>query len=287
MRSTTVVIVGAGHCGLAMSRCLSERSIDHVVLERGEVANSWRTERWDSLRLLTPNWQSRLPGHAYDGADPDGFSSMPEVVGFIERYARAIAAPVETATTVTSVRRDRVRLSGGDRSGRLAWPSPGHRQRRLQCPLRPEARRGRARIDHDADPAPTIASRTSCRTAACSWSARRPQACSSRTRSSGRAGRSSSPAASTSASPGPTGAGTSNGGWTVPGCWTSATTRSTTSRGRAGCPRSSSWARPSGPRSTSMRCRASASSSSAALPAVPMAGCSFPARCTIIAPWPT
>ena len=58
----TTVVVGAGHAGLAASRCLTERSIDHVVLERGEVANSWRRERWDSLRLLTPNWQSRLPG---------------------------------------------------------------------------------------------------------------------------------------------------------------------------------------------------------------------------------
>ena len=61
MRTTTVVI-GGGHSGLAMSKCLSDRSIDHVVLERHEVANSWRTERWDSLRLLTPNWQCRLPG---------------------------------------------------------------------------------------------------------------------------------------------------------------------------------------------------------------------------------
>ncbi|MBV9833398.1 MAG: NAD(P)-binding domain-containing protein, partial [Alphaproteobacteria bacterium] len=61
MRKTTSIIVGAGHAGLAMSRCLAERGIDHVLLERGTVANSWRTERWDSLRLLTPNWQSRLP----------------------------------------------------------------------------------------------------------------------------------------------------------------------------------------------------------------------------------
>ena len=61
-----------------MSRCLAERSIDHVVLERGEVANSWRTERWDSLRLLTPNWQSRLPGYRYEGDDPDGYRTMPE-----------------------------------------------------------------------------------------------------------------------------------------------------------------------------------------------------------------
>jgi putative flavoprotein involved in K+ transport len=103
MRATTVVI-GAGHAGLAMSRCLAERSIEHVVLERGEVANSWKTERWDSLRLLTPNWQSRLPGYGYRGDDPHGFRTMPETVGFIERYAEAIAAPVRTHTTVTSVR---------------------------------------------------------------------------------------------------------------------------------------------------------------------------------------
>jgi putative flavoprotein involved in K+ transport len=88
-----------------MSRCLAERSIDHVVLERGKVANSWRTERWDSLRLLTPNWQSRLPGFGYDGDDPDGYRTVPEVIDFIDRYARVIAAPVQTDTSVTSVRR--------------------------------------------------------------------------------------------------------------------------------------------------------------------------------------
>ena len=87
-----------------MSRCLTERSIDHVLLERGEVAHSWRTERWDSLRLLTPNWQSRLPGFSYDGDDPDGYRSLPEVVDFIAGYAKAISAPVRTHTTVTSVR---------------------------------------------------------------------------------------------------------------------------------------------------------------------------------------
>jgi putative flavoprotein involved in K+ transport len=102
---TTAVVIGGGHGGLAMSRCLADRSIDHVVLERREVANSWRTERWDSLRLLTPNWQARLPGYSYEGGDPDGFMTMPEVVDFIAGYARAISAPVHTGTTVTSVRR--------------------------------------------------------------------------------------------------------------------------------------------------------------------------------------
>jgi len=101
---TTTVIIGAGHAGLAMSRCLTERSIDHVILERGEVANSWKTERWDSLRLLTPNWQSRLPGYGYEGSDPDGYRSMPETIAFIERYADVISAPVRTNTRVNSVR---------------------------------------------------------------------------------------------------------------------------------------------------------------------------------------
>ena len=87
-----------------MSACLSECAIDHVVLERGQVANSWRTERWDSLRLLTPNWQSRLPGYGYQGDDPDGYRTMPETIDFIDTYARVIAAPVRAETTVTSVR---------------------------------------------------------------------------------------------------------------------------------------------------------------------------------------
>ena len=89
-----------------MSRCLADRSIDHVVIERGEVANSWKTERWDSLRLLTPNWQSRLPGFGYEGDDPDGYRTMPEVIDFIDRYATVISAPVRTNTRVTSVRRN-------------------------------------------------------------------------------------------------------------------------------------------------------------------------------------
>ncbi len=73
------------------------------MLERGEVANSWRTERWDSLRLLTPNWQSRLPGYCYDGPDPDGYMQMGEVVAFIEKFAKETGAPVVTDANVTSV----------------------------------------------------------------------------------------------------------------------------------------------------------------------------------------
>jgi putative flavoprotein involved in K+ transport len=100
----TTVVIGAGHCGLAMSRCLADRSIDHVILERGETANSWRTQRWDSLRLLTPNWLTRLPGYSYRGVEPDGYMTAPQVVQLIDEYAGVTGAPVRTSTTVTSVR---------------------------------------------------------------------------------------------------------------------------------------------------------------------------------------
>jgi putative flavoprotein involved in K+ transport len=113
----TTVVIGAGHAGLAASRFLTDRAIDHVVLERGEVANSWRRERWDSLRLLTPNWQSRLPGHQYGGPDPDGYMTMGEVVDFISRFATTCGAPVRTHTAVTSLARSaegyRITTSGG------------------------------------------------------------------------------------------------------------------------------------------------------------------------------
>jgi putative flavoprotein involved in K+ transport len=103
VRRVTTVVVGAGQAGLAMSRCLSERSIEHVVLERGRIANSWRTGRWDSLRLLTPNWQSRLPGYRYQGDDPGGYMTMPEVTAYLDTYAALIDAPVEEETEVTSI----------------------------------------------------------------------------------------------------------------------------------------------------------------------------------------
>jgi len=73
MMTTHTIIVGGGQAGLAMSRCLSGLGIEHVVLERGKVAERWRTETWDSLHLLSPNWMTRLPGFQYDGRAPDGF----------------------------------------------------------------------------------------------------------------------------------------------------------------------------------------------------------------------
>ncbi|HEX5297276.1 MAG TPA: NAD(P)-binding domain-containing protein [Streptosporangiaceae bacterium] len=121
--------MGAGHAGLAASRFLSDRSIDHVVLERGEVANSWRRERWDSLRLLTPNWQSSLPGLRYEGPDPDGYMTAGEVTDLIERFAAVARAPVRTGEDVTSVRQAGdgylVTSSGGEIAARTVVIASG------------------------------------------------------------------------------------------------------------------------------------------------------------------
>ncbi len=103
MKEAMTVIIGAGQSGLAMSRCLSERAIDHVLLERGEVGNSWEKERWNSLRLLTPNWQSGLPGAPYDGPDPDGYMPALEFAAKLRRYAKNINAPVESGTEVIAL----------------------------------------------------------------------------------------------------------------------------------------------------------------------------------------
>jgi len=103
-RTTDVVVIGGGQAGLAMSHSLTDRSIDHVVLERAEVANSWTTERWDSLRTLTPNWMSRLPGFSYDGDDPNGYMTAGEVAAYLESYRRSFGAPVRTGVEVQRIR---------------------------------------------------------------------------------------------------------------------------------------------------------------------------------------
>lgn len=102
-RTTDVVVIGGGQAGLAMSHCLTRRGVDHVVLERGDTANSWRTQRWDSLRLLTPNWLSRLPGWSYRGDDPDGYMTAGEVVTHLDDYRRSFDAPVRHGTAVVNI----------------------------------------------------------------------------------------------------------------------------------------------------------------------------------------
>ncbi|MEM0950306.1 MAG: NAD(P)-binding domain-containing protein, partial [Pseudomonadota bacterium] len=100
-----VVVIGAGQAGLAISHCLAAKGVDHVILEKGAVANRWRAERWASLRLLTPNWMTRLPGFAYGGTDPGGFMMKDELVGYLGRYARSFDAPVREYTEVNAVTR--------------------------------------------------------------------------------------------------------------------------------------------------------------------------------------
>jgi putative flavoprotein involved in K+ transport len=101
--SVDTVVVGAGHAGLAVSRLLTSARRDHVVLERGRVGERWRSERWDSLHLLTPNWMTRLPGWHYTGPEPDGFQSAGTFARHLGRYAAAFAAPVLTGTEVRSL----------------------------------------------------------------------------------------------------------------------------------------------------------------------------------------
>lgn len=139
MRRADCVVIGAGQAGLAMSRVLTDRGVDHVVLEQGRLAERWRSERWDSLRLLTPNWQTRLPGFTYQGPDPDGYMTMPEVVGFFESYATSFGAPVESATMVHRVTRHagafRVATFAGQWSARSVVIATGHAQQPFVPPI--------------------------------------------------------------------------------------------------------------------------------------------------------
>lgn len=98
-----VIIVGGGQAGLATSYCLKQRGIEHLVLERYRVGHSWRHERWDSFCLVTPNWQCRLPGHPYRGADPQGFMVKDEIVAYVEAYPETFGPPLETGVDVRSV----------------------------------------------------------------------------------------------------------------------------------------------------------------------------------------
>ena len=104
--SVDVAIVGAGQAGLATSYFLKQAGVEHVVLEAGRVAETWRSRRWDSFCLVTPNWSVMLPGADYDGPDPDGFMPRDAIVEHIERWADAFGAPIKKGCAVTSVDAD-------------------------------------------------------------------------------------------------------------------------------------------------------------------------------------
>ena len=99
------VIIGAGQAGLSASYCLTQRGVDHVLLERGRVGETWRAERWDGFFLNTPNWSLQLPGHHYQGPEPDGFAPLAEVISYLESYARSFAAPIRSGVEVSRVQR--------------------------------------------------------------------------------------------------------------------------------------------------------------------------------------
>lgn len=103
MTTLDTVVVGAGHAGLAVSKLLTDAGRDHVVLDRGRIGESWRTQRWDSLHLLTPSWMTRLPGWSYTGPDPDGFLSAGQFTGILDSYAEWFGAPVVERTRVLSI----------------------------------------------------------------------------------------------------------------------------------------------------------------------------------------
>src|SRR5438270_9445221 len=97
-----VVVIGGGQAGLATSHELTQARVEHVVLERDRIGQTWR-DRWDSFCLVTPNWSVTLPGGEYDGDDPDGYMLKDEIVAHLQRYASSFSAPVREGVAVASV----------------------------------------------------------------------------------------------------------------------------------------------------------------------------------------
>ena len=106
MEHYSVAIVGGGQAGLSISYCLKERGLDHIVFEKNQVGYSWRSKRWDSFCLVTPNWQCKLPGHYYPGNDPHGFMQKDEIVKYIEEYAKSFVPPIKEGVQVLRVRKN-------------------------------------------------------------------------------------------------------------------------------------------------------------------------------------
>lgn len=134
-----VIIVGAGQAGLSTSYCLSGLGIDHTVLERGVLGDSWSTRRWDSFTLVTPNWTIRLPGAEYRGPDPDGFMGRDEFTAYLASWAESFVCPVRTGVGATGLgpgRNGRLRVDTTD--GPLEAPVVVVATGTMQTPRRPE-----------------------------------------------------------------------------------------------------------------------------------------------------
>ncbi|GAC1540648.1 MAG: MSMEG_0569 family flavin-dependent oxidoreductase [Candidatus Velthaea sp.] len=101
-----VAVIGGGHAGLSMSYLLKATGIEHIVLEKNRIGEAWRSARWETFCLVTPNWQCTLPGFPYTGSDPDGFMKKAQIVDYIEAYAASFEPPVHEGVTVTRLARD-------------------------------------------------------------------------------------------------------------------------------------------------------------------------------------
>jgi putative flavoprotein involved in K+ transport len=120
MESVNTIVIGAGQAGLSISYHLTQQNHPHLLLEKDRIGEVWRSQRWDSFGLILPNWTLRLPGHEYDGDEPDGFLARDEIVEYLERYAGKFNPPVRLGIEATSIELDRngtgflVRTKAGD-----------------------------------------------------------------------------------------------------------------------------------------------------------------------------
>ena len=138
-RTSETIVIGAGQAGLSTSCLLTSHGREHLVLERGRVAETWRSERWDGFYLNTPNWCHKLPGFHYSGGKPDAFAALPEVIAYLEDYARSFRAPVREGVEVLAVRPDgsgfTVETNGGALTAENVVVAAGAYQRPTPTPL--------------------------------------------------------------------------------------------------------------------------------------------------------
>ena len=138
------LIVGGGQAGLALSEHLGNRGLEHLILERGRIAERWRSERWDSLVANGPAWHDRFPTLEFDDFDPDGFAPKEHVADYFVAFAEKIAAPIRVGVEVTEVRRIegrpgfRIETSDGVLEARNVVAATGPFQRPLIPPVVPE-----------------------------------------------------------------------------------------------------------------------------------------------------
>ena len=138
MRGPEVIIIGAGQAGLCTSYWLSDYGIDHAVLERGVLGDSWQKRRWDSFTLVTPNWTIRLPGAEYRGPDPDGFMPRDDFAAYLARWAQRFGCPIQTGVAATGLGQGtngRLRVDTTD--GPLEAPAVVVATGTMQTPRRP------------------------------------------------------------------------------------------------------------------------------------------------------